>query len=91
MFEVLIEMAMGAFGALVRQIASKAGIIKLPRRLDHDLDLGMVGGCIVGAFCGLLWQLIFPGLAVAGWVAAGAAGYVGADLLENLYQKAKSR
>jgi len=91
MFEVLIEIAMGAFGALVRQIVSKAGIIKLPRRLDHDLDLGMFGGCIVGAFCGLLWQLVFPGLAVAGWVAAGAAGYVGADFLENLYQKAKNR
>jgi len=90
MLEVLIEIAMGAFGALVRQIVSKAGIIKLPRRFDSDLDLGVVGGCIVGAFCGLLWQLIFPGLAVAGWVAAGAAGYVGADFLENLYQKAKS-
>jgi len=90
MFEILIQLAAGAFGALVRQIISKAGIIKLPRRLDHDLDLGVVGGCIVGAFSGMLWELIFPGLAVAGYVAAGVSGYVGADFLENLYQKAKS-
>jgi len=36
---------------------------------------------------GRMWV---PGLAVAGYIAAGAAGYVGADFLENLYQKAKS-
>jgi len=90
MFEILIQLAAGAFGALVRQIISKTGIIKLPRRLDSDLDLGIVGGCLVGAFCGMLWELIFPGLAVAGYVAAALAGYGGADFLENLYQKAKS-
>jgi len=90
MFEILIQLAAGAFGALVRQIISKAGIIKLPRRLDSDLDLGIVGGCLVGAFCGMLWELFFPGLAVAGYVAAALAGYGGADFLENLYQRAKS-
>jgi len=81
----------GAFGAFARQIISKAGIISLPHKLDHDLDLGVVGGCIVGAFSGMLWQLIFPTLETSGYIAAGLAGYCGADILENLYQKAKSR
>lgn len=91
MLEILIEMAMGAFGSLVRHIVSKSGIIVMPHPVDHDLDLGIVGGCIVGAFCGLLGQFLLPGFTAPAYIVSGMAGYIGADLLENLYQKVKKR
>jgi hypothetical protein len=68
----------GMFGAVVKEVLEK-GRLKLPKLINGELDLGILGGMFIGAFIGFMID--------GSYVTAAMGGYVGVSALENLLPK----
>lgn len=85
---ILFYALAGAFGGFIRAIITGKGVILLPHIVVQDgqkyLNLGILAPLLIGAFAG--W--IAPTKLGVDSVVGALAGYSGADLIENLVERA---
>jgi len=86
--EFIIYAIAGFFAGIVRAIVTGKGRILLPKKErynEHEfLNLGFLAPAIIGALAGLL----APYTLKVNTIVAAMAGYVGADFIENVIERA---
>jgi len=86
--EVILFALAGFFAGIVREIVTGKGRILLPKKErynEHEfLNLGFLAPAIIGALAGYL----APYSLGVNTVVAAMAGYVGADFIENIIERA---
>jgi len=86
--EVILFALAGFFAGIVRAIVTGKGRILLPKKErynEHEfLNLGFLAPAIIGALAGLF----APYSLGVNTIVAAMAGYVGADFIENVIERA---